>query len=258
MQREMRFLLAFVDESGLPHPNDDTLCPVLAAICLSEKDMHTVIQHMYRIKRDIYKQTEIEVKATNMLRPKVLTFAERNKTCVERIVQEIIGSIPSLRVFSVVMTHPDGVPDWVGKSTRLPNSYRFLVQRLNGYAKLKNVRCLTAFDSQDDGNDQVLVGRIKHNLFGSVEGRLLTSMVETAFFVSSKVEEGIQIADLVAGIIRQHHEQRSIEPREYLDWVDELYRTVASRTMMVPGPFPGQMLQGIYKMPPKFFSTLST
>jgi len=97
---------------------------------------------------------------------------------------------------------------------------------------LKDVRCLTAFDSQDDGNDQVLIGRIKHYHFDSAEGRLLTSIIETEFFASSKVEEGIQIADLLAEIIRQHHQQQSIEPREYVNWVDELYHTVASRTMM--------------------------
>lgn len=62
---------AFVDESGLPHPNDDTLCPVLAAICLSEKDTRAVIQHMYQIKMDIYERADIEVKAANMLRPKL-------------------------------------------------------------------------------------------------------------------------------------------------------------------------------------------
>ena len=187
----MGCLLAFVDESGFPHPNDESLCPVLAAICLSEVDIRTVIQRMYRIKMDIYERTDVEVKASNMVRPKALTFAKRNKTCVERIVQEIVGGIPSLRVFSVVMQHPDEVPDWVEERAWLPNHYRFLLQRINGYAHETDSKCLVAFDSQDEGNDQIIVNRMKNYLFRSAEGRLLTSMVETAFFVSSKVEEGI-------------------------------------------------------------------
>lgn len=251
---EMGSLLAFVDESGLPHPNDDALCPVLAAICLSETAVRTVIQRMYRIKMDIYGRADVEVKASNMIRPKVLRFAERNKTCVERIVQEIVGGIASLRVFSVVMKHPDAVPDWVEESAWLPNPYRFLLQRINGYARETDSKCLVAFDSQDEGNDQIIVNRIKNYLFRSTEGRLLTSTVETAFFVSSKVAEGIQIADLAAGVIRQHHEHRDKEPKEFLEWVDGLYDTVESRTTTVPGPRPGQQLRGIYEMPPKFFT----
>ena len=251
---EMSSLLAFVDESGLPHPNDEALCPVLAAVCLSEVAMRTVIQRMYRIKMDIYERTDVEVKASNMVRPKALTFAERNKTCVERIVQEIVGGIPSLRVFSVVMKRPDEVPNWVGQSAWLPNHYRFLLQRINGYAREADSQCVVAFDSQDEGNDQIIVNRMKNYFFRSAEGRLLTSMVETAFFVSSKVEEGIQIADLVAGIIRQHHEHRDTEPKEFLDWVDGLCQTVESRTTTVLGPHSEQRLRGIYEMPPKFFT----
>ena len=103
---------------------------------------------------------------------KALTFAERNKTCVERIVQEIVGGIPSLRVFSVVMKHPDEVPDWVGESAWLPNHYRFLLQRMNGYAREADSQCVVAFDSQDEGNDQIIVNRMKNYFFRSAEGRL--------------------------------------------------------------------------------------
>lgn len=251
----MKFLLAFVDESGLPHPNDEAVCPVLTAVCLSEMDMRTVIQQMYKIKQSIYERTDVEVKASNMLRPKALTYAERNKRCVERIIQEIVNSIPSLRVFSVVMEHPNEVPDWGKEQAWLPNHYRFLLQRLNGYAHENDSKCLVAFDSQDEGNDRIIVNRIKNYLFKSKEGRLLTSLVETAFFVSSKVEEGIQIADLLAGIIRQHHEHRNIETNAaFLDWVDKLYYIVESRTMTVQGPRPEESLRGIYKMPSKFFT----
>ena len=168
--------------------------------------MRTVILLMYHIKMDIYQRTDIEVKASNMVRPKALTFAERNKTDVERIVQEMGRAIPSHRVFSVVREHPEEVPDWIEKSEWLPGHYRFLLQRINGGAGIAGSQCVMAFDSQDEGNDQIIVHRIKHYLFRSTEGRRMTSMVETA------IAEGIQIADLIAGIIRQHHEHRDTAP----------------------------------------------
>ncbi|PSR20304.1 MAG: hypothetical protein C7B45_15500 [Sulfobacillus acidophilus] len=54
-------------------------------------------------------------------------------------------------------------------------------------------KCLAALDSQDEGNDQVIVNRIKNYLFRSTQGHLLTAMVETAFFVRSKLEENSQL-----------------------------------------------------------------
>lgn len=242
-------MLAFVDESGFPHPNDATSRPVLAAVCIPHDEMRIMIQRMYRIKLDVFGQTNVEVKAANMIVPRVLTRNTKNRSCVERIVQEIFGDILGLRVFAVVMQHPSAPPT-VPPDRFLPH-YRFLLQRVNGYSQQRGSKCVVAFDSQDEGNDQIVARRMKNFLFRSDEGRSMQGLLKTAFFVSSKVEEGIQLADLVAGTIRHHHEHPA--DRAFRKWVDTLYTQIRSRTMMVPAPNGAGDLYGIYFMPERYF-----
>lgn len=123
--------------------------------------------------------------------------------------------------------------------------------RVNGYSQQRGSKCVVAFDSQDEGNDQIVARRMKNFLFRSDEGRSMQGLLETAFFVSSKVEEGIQLADLVAGIIRHHHEHPA--DRAFRNWVDTLYTQIRSRTMMVPAPNGTGDLYGIYFMPERYF-----
>lgn len=93
--------------------------------------------------------------------------------------------------------------------------------------------------------------KMKNYLFRSGEGNNCTSIVESAFFVSSKVEEGIQLADLCAGVIRKYHElcvgATTMDP--FSTWVNELYSKIQSRTCLVPSPHGDQQLHGIYKIP---------
>ena len=42
-------MLAFIDESGNPHPNDASSRPVIAAVCFDEKDSRA--KHYYRTLR---------------------------------------------------------------------------------------------------------------------------------------------------------------------------------------------------------------
>ncbi|RXZ82046.1 hypothetical protein EBB07_11985 [Paenibacillaceae bacterium] len=57
-------MLAFIDESGFPHPNDETLNPVLAAVCIPKDEIRNIMQRMYKIKMDIYGRYDVELKAS--------------------------------------------------------------------------------------------------------------------------------------------------------------------------------------------------
>lgn len=94
---------------------------------------------------------------------------------------------------------------------------------------------------------------MKNYLFRSAEGRdSITSIVESAFFVNSKVEEGIQLADLAAGIIRKYHELLFSDGANrdmFTDWLENLYSQIQRQTINLPSHIPAQQLFGIYKMP---------
>ena len=93
--------------------------------------------------------------------------------------------------------------------------------------------------------------KLKNYLFRSGEGSNCTSIVESAFFVSSKVEEGIQLADLCAGIIRKYYElyvgAQITDP--FSSWIYDLFTKIQTRTCSVPSPYGDQLLHGLYKIP---------
>lgn len=242
-------MLAFIDESGFPHPNDETRNPVLAAICIPKDEIRSLMQKMYNIKMDIFGRHDVELKAVNVLKAKSLTRNTNNKMFADRVMNEVINNTLNLKVFAIIMDKPDEVI--VTEEGTFPNHYRFLLQRINGYSNGRRRKCVVCFDSQDEGNDMIISHKMKNYLFRSVEGNECDSIVESAFFVSSKVEEGIQLADLCAGVIRKYHELcLSGAPMDaFSKWVSELYSKVQVRSCTVTSPNGAQQLHGIYKMP---------
>lgn len=242
-------MLAYIDESGFPHPHDETLHPVLAAVCIPKDEVRNIMQRMYKIKMDIYGRYDVELKAVNVLKPKSITKNSYNKEFADRVVDEILSNIFNLRIFAIVMDHPETpLPTEPGN---FPNHYRFLLQRINGYSLIRGTKSVVCFDAQDEGNDMIISHKMKNYLFRSTEGNQCTSIVESAFFVSSKVEEGIQLADLTAGIIRKYHElclgQTELDP--FSAWIFEMYEKIKLRSCGVSSPNGEQLLHGIYKLP---------
>lgn len=244
-------MLAFIDESGFPHPNDETINPVLAAVCIPKDEIRNIMQRMYKIKMDIYGRYDVELKAVNVLKSKSLSRNTNNKHFADRVVNEVLTNILNLRIFAIVMEQPKA--PLVTESGTFPNHYRFLLQRINGYSFMKSRKCIVCFDAQDEGNDMLISHKMKNYLFRSIEGNQCNSIVESAFFVSSKVEEGIQLADLVAGIIRKYYElcMGNVELDPFSNWINDLFIKIQSRSCTVHSPNGEQQLHGIYRLPPR-------
>ncbi|AIQ14726.1 DUF3800 domain-containing protein [Paenibacillus durus] len=224
-------MLAYIDESGFPHPNDETRHPVLAAVCIPKDEVRSIMQRMYNIKMDLFGRHDVELKAVNVLKPKSMTRNTINKIFAERVINEVLDNTLNLKVFAIIMDHPEE-PLRV-ESDSFPNHYRFLLQRINGYSNMRGKKCIVSFDSQDEGNDMLISFKMKNYLFRSNEGNDCTSIVESAFFVSSRVEEGIQLADLCAGIIRKYHELCIDETpiSSFSSWISNLYSIIQRRIL---------------------------
>ncbi|GGD99126.1 hypothetical protein [Paenibacillus nasutitermitis] len=100
-------MLAYIDESGFPHPNDETVNPVLAAVCVPKDEIRTISQRMYNIKMDEYGRHDVELKAVNVLKQKSLTRNSNNKIFTDRVVNEVLINTLNLRVFAIVMDKPE-------------------------------------------------------------------------------------------------------------------------------------------------------
>jgi hypothetical protein len=241
-------MLAFIDESGFPHPNDDTERPVLATVCIPKDQIRNILVRMYNIRQDVFGRGDYELKASNVLNKKSVTHFHQRKLFTDRVVDEVLCGILGIKVFAIVMTKPSTFPTY--NKDYFQNHYRFLLQRINAYAHSQRKHCIVAFDSQDEGNDKIISTRMKNYLFRSQEGReTITAIVESAFFVSSKVEDGIQLADLCAGIIRKYHEMNASEQSPYTNWIESLYGKISRLSVNLNSPGTRQLLYGIYQMP---------
>ena len=230
-------MLVFIDESGHPHPNDASRKPCVAAVCLQEASVRPISSQIYGIKRRLLSNPDIEIKARSLLNRS--TF--RRQPEKREFVEEFFGlcrSLP-LTVFAIVMERPEEL------------EFRYLLQRIHLLAEGTDDHATILFDG-----DAVLQGkmvpRFESFLFRSSEGRSLTRITDSPYFVDSRLTIGIQIADMFAGIVRLWEENelyRHLPPgdpflsaiRRYHGIVRELSKDTAHEEQ---GTLPG-----IYRMP---------
>lgn len=62
-------MLAFIDESGTPHPNDTATKPTLAAVCIAEDECRIIARTMHSMKRSVMEREDMEIKGRKLLNP---------------------------------------------------------------------------------------------------------------------------------------------------------------------------------------------
>ena len=241
-------MLVFIDESGHPHPNDPTTRPILAAVCFRESESRSISRWLFGLKRSLLgaERAGKELKATEILNTR--TF--NRKPDLRELAAEIFDQIQNLDVtiFAVVMEKPVEV---IPRDTPyLPRQYRFILQRVNALLEGEQSMAFVLVDG-DGSQYGGLSAKIDSYLSRSYEGRAMTNVVDTPYFVDSRYTMGIQLADLVAGVVRQYHEaelsRHSHTSDPYLRSIARYYRAIESKTMNL-STTEGYSLPGIYFM----------
>lgn len=194
-------MLIFIDESGHPHPNDPTTRPVVAAICISDQNSRSVSARLHALKRDNLGQERMELKAVNLLNRR--TF--RRKPDYVQFLDEFFSALLNLpiTIFAMVMEGPFTVRS--PGELFLPIRFRFLVQRVELLAEEQDEMATLMFD----GSASLFGGigwQFNSYLYRADEGRACVHITDAPSFVDSQTSAGIQIADLVASVIRQYTE----------------------------------------------------
>lgn len=130
----------------------------------------------------------------------------------------------------------------------LPNRYKYMLERIAHFANIKNSLGLLVYD--EDSKDKVLWSSINNYLFKHPVGRSL-NILEMPLFVKSVITPGVQIADLMAGVVRHYYEKRldSKSPgNEFEEWISTLYFNVSSLALSYPNDR-GTTNFGIFIMP---------
>ena len=224
-------MLVFIDESGHPHPNDSSTRPVLAAVCFPESESRSISRRLFAIKRTLLgdESTGKELKAHHLLNRH--TF--RRKLELRELLEEVFAQIQNLdiTIFAVVMEKPD--TEIPRDTVYLPRQYRFILQRVNALLDGKDSMAFVLVDG-DGSQYGGLSAKIGKYLNTSPEGQSMTKVVDTPYFVDSRYTTGIQLADLVAGVIRQYQEAKLFRNSQtsdpYLRAIARYYRIIESKT----------------------------
>ena len=196
-------MLAFIDESGQPHPKDSSTKPVCVAVCISDEDARFISGRLHSLKRSLIGKEDLEFKAKKLLNRHTLRRIPEKRELVETFF-DLLRNLP-ITIFAIIMERPENAP--IKETVYLPNQYRYLLQRIDLLAQETKERITILFDG-DCRNFSELILQFNSFLYRSNEGRSMVTVTDSPFFVDSRVTCGIQIADMAAGTIRIFEENK--------------------------------------------------
>jgi hypothetical protein len=221
-------LFAFIDESSFPEPDDPSEHSVLLVCCINIEDIRSITRRVYQLKLEIFGgNNNVEIKAKNFI---IRRNLKPDRTIKKKFVDKLFDIIESekMKVYAMVMERPDYVP--YNHPDKLPTYYTYLLQRINacGHYMKRNVSVI--YDGQDPGRDEDISKRFYNLVYGVQHYQ---EIVEMPLFVSSKIVPGIQIADIMAGVVRHYHNLKLHKNKPSDDfevWINNMYNIINSKT----------------------------
>ena len=242
-------MLTFIDESGHPHPNDPATRPVLASVTFAQRDSRYISGRIHAVKRNLLGQEKAqkELKANSLLNERTFRRKPELRELVESVF-ELLRDLP-VTIFAIVMEKPaEPLPRSDG---RLPRQYRYILRRVDSLLQDYPESLSVVFIDGDGSQYGGLSAKIEQYLHRHGEGRALGKIVDSPYFVDSRYTAGIQLADLVAGAVRQYHEAdldgRS-SPNAYLSAIARYYRIIREKAKDVTDPHSDVDWHGLHRM----------
>ena len=169
-------MLAFIDESGHPHPNDNNSRSVVVSCCLDESDSRRIAGRVHALKRDVLGRERMEMKGVSLLNRSVF----RNR--VERVafVEEFFRALLNLPivVFAIVMERPIAPPQ--GDDNFLPIHFQYLIERIQLLAEDRDEMATILFDG-NGGMFGGLSDKFNSFLYRSSQGRESVNITDAPF-----------------------------------------------------------------------------
>ena len=194
-------MLAFIDESGQPHSNDRNAYSTLVALCMDEADHRELSRQLFGAKKALLgRDDSYELKAVKVLNERTFSRQRAKWELVEQCFA-LFDRI-DLTTFVIVMPRPSQAPDI--RPDWLPHQHIFLLQRINALARERNEPAILVYDGQGMNiQGRNLSACISNYIFRvAMPDRQMEHVLDTAFFVDSRVTPGIQVADMAAGALR--------------------------------------------------------
>ncbi len=250
-------MLAFIDESGHPHPTDTCKISALVAVCIKEIHVRELTNTLFSLKQNILGNSDREYKSTEFLNPSTLRNESLNK---HKFVEELFAYIDTmtLGIFAIIIPRPTKNIKY--EAGLLPRNYCHLLERINRYCQEQRHQGLIVYDNDANNKDKNLALAFNNYLFRHELGKQCTNIVESPFFVRSSITPGIQIADFVAGVIRHYFEnviasrdetEIKYKNAEYVSHIEKFFKIVQRKKKDYPQGISN--LYGFFHMPLSHF-----
>ncbi len=248
-------MLVFLDESGHPRPTDNNVFSCLAAICIEETDIRYLMKDIYVLKNTLF-QNQSEKKASNILQKNTFLYPDKyskRKQYVDAMI-DLIDDY-SAKVFSVIVERP--TIDIITQDGRLPKYYIPIIKIVELYCENENkLKSLFIYDVQNEKEDERRTHAFTNFLYKLKLGRSFNKILEIPLFASSSITPGIQLADIVAAVIRLYytHSLDRLSPKnDFEDWILSLFNSIKRSTVNIQERNTGFNHYGLYKMPKSVF-----
>ena len=218
---------------------------VIAACCFNETESRRIAGRIHALKRDMLQRENIEMKGLNFLNRSVF----KNRPERVAFVEEFFDTLLNLDVviFAIVIERPSDTPQ--GDDNFLPHYFQYLVERIHLLADEHDEMATILFDG-NGSNHGGLSRRFNSFLYRSNLGQQYTRITDSPFFVDSGITAGIQIADMVASVIRQHHAEelhKGVPAGDtYLYSIRRYHRMIEQKTVNLTAPT-GEERRGIHR-----------
>lgn len=174
---------------------------------MHEADHRELSRQLFGAKRALLgRDTPYELKAVEALNERTYLRRPEKWELAEQCF-ELFNRV-ALTAFAVVMPRPSRPPD-IG-ADRLPHQHIFLLQRINALARERNEQAVLIYDGQGMNlQGRNLSACISNYIFRvAMPNEQMEQVLDSAFFVDSRVTPGIQVADLAAGALRLREQHR--------------------------------------------------
>jgi hypothetical protein len=240
-------LLAFVDESGIPHKNDDSPFYTLVAACFNEWDITSFDKKIYAaqgIFRRHYndESRNIEIKGVKFINKRIFSM---NMNLNKQFIEEIFTAIQNAPIWISRIVGEKPTNEVKFDPSKLDRHHTLLINTLEDFArksgnKVKHISIV--FDNIDDGDARKITARLAGLIHkAEYKGAPYCHITAWPLFVSSQIVSGIQIADIVASVIRHMYcilFSDKHYPEPYKNWIIEKYSVIKQKFFDRPQDFP--------------------
>ena len=234
-------MLSFIDISGDFHAAPKTEPYIVAAaVTIRQRSIGELTRQIHNFKRDVLNNETIEIKSTSFLNKDTLNHPNMRKFAfIDSIFNRCIDHHDCYYAAVIIKNEPIKK---LFPRERLSRHYIYLLQRIQEAAVRQRCdRAIVIIDNSNRRVDKWAAYGFNNYLYRTDGGNNLDRILEVPIFADSEMTMGIQLADLVAGLLRQfysrdlHCKPQQPDEEQYLAKLREYYAMVSRRAPAFQG-----------------------